>query len=79
MTSEAHALMLADDVTSHVTVLMPSSASCCSASILHNAKYVEECILDQGMNAPACVLGGCTDAGCRCHITCDCADAIYLQ
>jgi len=57
MTSEAHALMLADDVTSHVTVLMPSSANCFSASILHKTKRVGESILDQGMNAPAYMHG----------------------
>ena len=57
MTFEVHALILADDVTSQVTVLMPSSASCFSASILHSAKHVKKCILDQDLNAPACVLG----------------------
>lgn len=37
--SETHAAMLAGEQTSHVAVLMPSSASCLRLSILWHAQH----------------------------------------
>ena len=57
VTLALHAATLAEDVTSQVTVLMPSSASCFRASILHTYSFVDGIVhIDMHLSIP--LLGG---------------------